>query len=336
MSSDETPPQGQTGELLSHETANVGFCAILGLPNAGKSTLLNRILGVRLVAVSRKPQTTRNRILGVHNVAADAGSSESEETSMPAAQIILMDTPGMQHGAGALRRFMRDQALSAAGDCDVAVLLVDVSDPGQRDPERLESSDMGDLLAALKPRQIPTIVALNKIDTVRGKDQLLPIIARYRDLDIAGEIVPISAQNGDGVEELVAAIARQLPVGPRLFPEDMLTDRAERFLAAELVREQLFHQLGQELPYAAAVVIEAFHERDEHKDIVIDAVIYVERDSQKGIVVGKQGRRIKAVGQQARAAIAQLFGCPVHLKLFVKVSSNWSRVERGIREMGYE
>jgi GTP-binding protein Era len=158
----------------------------------------------------------------------------------------------------------------------------------------------------------------------------------YAQTGLFAEILPLSAKTGDGVGEIVQLAAGRLPVGPRLFPEDMLTDRAERFLAAELIREQLFRQLGQELPYATAVIVESLKERSDRDDITLSAVIYVERDSQKGIVVGKGGRRIKEVGQKAREAIGQLFGCPVHVKLFVKVADNWSRVERGIRQMGYE
>lgn len=329
---DDMHVPGSPADAPAAGEVRVGFCAILGLPNAGKSTLLNRVLGLRLVAVSSKPQTTRNRILGVHNVLLPA----REELPEQPVQIIFVDTPGIQQGPGALRRYMRDQALGAAGDADVALLMVDMSDPAQRDPARFEARDTADLISALRGGKAPVILALNKIDTVRQKDGLLPVISAYAATGMAAEVVPISAKSGDGVGRLVDAIGRRLPAGPRLFPEDMVTDRAERFLAAELVREQLFRQLGQELPYATAVMVESFQERADRGDVVVGAVIYVERESQKGIVVGKGGRRIKEVGQQARAAISQLLGCPAHVKLHVKVSSNWSRVERGIREMGYE
>ncbi len=330
VSPDVSASDAQRGD--GAEQLGVGFCALLGLPNAGKSTLLNHILGRRLVAVSRKPQTTRNRILGVHNVTLPARAELPEAP----VQIIFVDTPGIQLGPGALRRFMRDQALGAAGDADVALLMVDLSDPEQRDPARFQARDAKALLDALAVSRAPLLVALNKVDTVRDKDALLPVLEAYGESGLGAEIVPISAKTGDGIGRLVDAIGRRLSVGPRLFPKDMLTDRAERFLAAELIREQLFRQLGQELPYATAVVVESLTERAERDDVVLSAVIYVERDSQKGIVVGKGGRRIKEVGQRARAAIGQLFGCPVHVKLFVKVATNWSRVERGIRDMGYE
>ena len=301
-------------------TARVGLCAILGLPNSGKSTLLNAILGRRLVAVSAKPQTTRNRILGVKN--------------LEDAQIIFVDTPGVQRGKGALRRYMQDQALAAAGDCDVALHVIDASDKRQASPDRLEGPAAGALADTLAAVEVPMILVANKVDRLGDKKQLLPILAAYNDTGRYRTLVPISALNEDGLDRLVAEIVETLPEGPRLFPEDMITDRAERFLAAELVREQLFRQLGAELPYASAVTVEDFEDR--RSDIVIMAVVWVERDSQKAIVIGKGGHQIKKVGERARAALAELFGCPVHLKLHVKVSADWSRKPRGIRDMGYE
>ena len=299
--------------------SRAGFCAIVGLPNVGKSTLLNRILGQRLVAVSPKPQTTRNRILGVHH-----GEG---------VQIAFVDTPGIQHGAGALRRFMREEALAAAGETDVALLVVDAADGRGRAPARFEQEDTAPLAAALRNR--PLVIALNKVDRV-AKPDLLPLIAAWVAWAPEAEVVPIAALSGDGVDRLLGAIAARLPESPPLFPEDTLTDRAERFLAAELIREQLFHQLGQELPYATAVVVESFEERPEKKDLLIGAVIVVERDSQKAIVVGKGGQRIKQIGIAARQALGELFECAVHLNLFVKVMPDWSRGDRGLRELGYE
>jgi GTP-binding protein Era len=326
---DET---GATAETAGN--VRVGFCAMVGLPNAGKSTLLNRVLDRRLAAVSRKPQTTRNRILGVFNTVLPRDPDQ-------AAQLIFLDTPGIQHGEGALRRFMRDQSLGAVGDSDVILLMVDVADPHQRDPERFCQPDAKALVQALERGSAPVVLALNKIDALRDKQALLPVIEAYAQAPLFSakpfsDIIPLSARTGEGVPELVQAVGQRLPVGPRLFPEDMVTDRAERFLAAELIREQLFHQLGQELPYATAVVVDSIREHAARDDVTVSATIYVERDSQKGMVVGKGGRRIKQIGQHGREAISQLFGCPVHVKLYVKVATNWSRVERGIREMGYE
>jgi len=307
---------------------HVGVCAILGLPNVGKSTLLNRVLGVRLVAVSPRPQTTRNRILGVVNRPA-AGDA-------PGAQIIFLDTPGVQRGKGPLRRFMQGQAVSAAAECDVVLLVVDATERDQQHPERLSRDDAAALADAIGPSKVPVILALNKVDRLSSKEQLLPMMEAYHATGRYAEIVPISALNGDGVDPLQATIASRMPIGPALFPEEMYTDRAERFLAGELVREQLFRQLGKEVPYATAVVIEAFEDRRERGDVLIRAVIHVERDSQKGIVVGKGGQRVKEIGSRARQAIAQLLDCPVHLILHVKVSPEWSRREAGIRDMGYE
>jgi GTP-binding protein Era len=311
-----------------------GFCALLGLPNVGKSTLLNGFLGRRLVAVSPRPQTTRNRILGVRNLQLSDLDHEDPEGAT-GAQVVLIDTPGVQIGQSPLRRYMQEQALSAAGECDVGVLLVDVTDPRQRAPGALGREDAEALEHALASVRAPVLLGLNKIDRI-GKERLLPIIQAYAAQGRFAEIIPLSGLTGDGLPVLARAIVARLPLSPRLFPEEMYTDRAEQFLAAELVREQLFRQLGQEVPYATAVVVEAMEERRDPGDLVIDAVIYVERDSQKAIVVGKGGARIKEVGQRARAAISELFGCPVHLRLHVKVADAWSRAEHGIRRMGYE
>ena len=346
-----------------------GTCAILGLPNAGKSTLMNRLIAMRLCAVSPRPQTTRNRVLGVKNTATSDGEP---------AQIVFIDTPGAQRGEAhrvtprdpasgsggdrsrgeahrvtprdpasgsgrdrsrgeqhALRRYMRDQTLSAAGEADVALLLIDASEVEQTSPERLGDGGrlvIDEILAAVKA---PVVLALNKVDRV-AKPALLPMLEAWSARGGFEELIPISALTGDGVDRLEAAIAARLPEGPALFPEDMVTDRAERFLAGELVREQLFRQLGEELPYATAVVIDQFSERPEKGDVVITATIFVERESQKGIVVGKGGQRIKAIGEAGRGAIAQLLGCPVHLLLHVKVAPNWSKGGDGIRSMGYE
>lgn len=305
--------------------AHVGSCAILGLPNVGKSTLMNRLMGLRLMAVSSKPQTTRNRVLGVVNTNSEEG----------AAQVVFVDTPGMQSGQGPFRRFMREEALGAAGEADVALLVVDASHAKQQRLDDLLASEARPMLETLEEFSGPVLLALNKVDRIEDKASLLPMLEGFHDSGRFRALVPISAQKGRGCDELLAQIVKELGPGPRLFPEDMYTDRAERFLASELIREQLFRQLGDELPYASAVVIESFQERDKG-DLLINAAIHVERDSQKGIVIGKGGKRIKAVGERARHAIAELFGCPVHLKLFVKVNVNWSREERSLRDLGYE
>jgi GTPase len=294
-----------------------GFCAIVGLPNVGKSTLLNRVLGRRLVAVSSKPQTTRDRIVGVHAVEIDGGR----------AQIAYVDTPGMQDGRGPLRRYMRDAAIAAAADADVVLLIVDATDKRGRVPDRL-----GDDAAALSEagRGHPLVVALNKVDRV-PKPELLPLIEAWS--KVAADVVPIAATTGDNVDALERVIAGHLPEGPFLFPEDMVTDRSPQFIAQEIIREQLYHQLGKELPYASAVQVETWTERKG--EVVIGAVIVVERESQKPIVVGKAGSRVKELGIAARTALAEALGKPVHLSLFVKVLEEWSQTEGELKKLGY-
>jgi GTP-binding protein Era len=305
--------------------SRAGYCAIIGRPNVGKSTLMNRFLGEKLAVVTPKPQTTRNRILGVKN--------------RPGAQIVLLDTPGIHRAKSSLNQYMVDQALAALAECDVVLHLVEAPrvtaaalagkpfDPGEGNRFIL------DKLAQVRR---PRILAINKIDLLRDKTALLPLVDGYARALPFDDIVPISAATGDGVDRLEEAIAARLPVGPPLFPEEMFTDRAERFLAAELVREQTFALLAEELPYSVAVTIDSFVERATQKDVVIEAVVHVERDSQKKIVVGEGGRMIKEIGTRARAEIGKLLGCPVHLKLHVKVDPDWTRNGRALSRLGYE
>lgn len=303
-----------------------GFCAIVGLPNVGKSTLLNRMLGRRLVAVSPKPQTTRDRIVGVHVIDLPGETPDK-------AQIAYVDTPGVQDGRGPLRRYMRDAAIAAAADADVVLMLVDATDRGGRHPKRLDEADVAALGDASKAH--PLIVGLNKVDRV-AKPELLPLIEAWSSFAPGIEVVPLSAANGDNVGELERVIARRLPVGPPLFPDDMVTDRSPQFIAQEIIREQLYHQLGKELPYACAVQVETWNEKPEKNEITIGAVIVVERDSQKAIVVGRGGQRIRELGIAARQAVAEaLKAKTVHLSLFVKVLAEWSREEAGLRRLGY-
>jgi GTP-binding protein Era len=302
-----------------------GFCAIVGLPNVGKSTLLNRVLGRRLVAVSAKPQTTRDRFVGVHTI--DVPGEDP-----PRAQIAYVDTPGVQDGRGPLRRYMRDAAVAAAHDADVVLLMIDATDRRGRQPARLAEADAAPLEAA--SRAHPIVVALNKIDRV-AKPELLPLLVAWSELAPGVEVVPISATTGDGVPALERAVAMRLPVGPPLFPDDMVTDRSPQFIAQEIIREQLYHQLGKELPYACAVQVETWNEKANTKDLVIGAVIVVERNSQKPIVVGRGGSRIRELGIAARTALAEVLGRPVHLSLFVKVLEEWSRAEASLGKLGY-
>jgi GTP-binding protein Era len=303
-----------------------GFCAIVGLPNVGKSTLLNHVLGRRLVAVSAKPQTTRDRIVGVHTIELPG--------EIPArAQIAYVDTPGVQDGRGPLRRYMREAALAAAADADVSLLLIDATDRRGRVPERLAEDDARGLSDATSDH--PVIIALNKVDRI-AKPELLPLIAAWTSFAPDAEIIPISALSGDNVEALERTVARRLPIGPALFPDDMVTDRSPQFIAKEIIREQLYHQLGKELPYACAVQIETWSERTDKNELTLGAVIVVERDSQKPIVVGRGGHRIRELGIAARQALAEALRYKaVHLSLFVKVLAEWSRGEAALRELGY-
>jgi GTP-binding protein Era len=308
-----------------HET-RAGFCAIVGLPNVGKSTLLNRVLGRRLVAVSAKPQTTRDRIVGVHTI-------ELAGEDPPRAQIAYVDTPGVQDGRGPLRRYMRDAAIAAAADADVVLLIVDATDKRGRLPARLAEEDTRELDQTSRAK--PVVIALNKVDRV-PKPELLPLIEQWSSFSPDCEVIPISATLGDNVDALERAVAHRLPPGPPLFPDEMVTDRSPQFIAQEIIREQLYHQLGKELPYACAVQVETWTEKPEKNEITIGAVIVVERESQKPIVVGKGGHRIRELGIAARQAVAEaLKAKTVHLSLFVKVLSEWSREEAGLRRLGY-
>ncbi|MFN0251348.1 MAG: GTPase Era [Kofleriaceae bacterium] len=309
----------------STEPIRAGFCAIVGLPNVGKSTLLNRILGRHLVAVSAKPQTTRDRILGVHTL-------ELPGQSPARAQIAYVDTPGVQDGRGPLRRYMRDAATAAASDADLTLLLVDGLDRKGRIPARFTEPDSASLAEALGAQK-PLVVAINKVDRL-PKPDLLPVIEAWAGWRHGLDVVPISAQTGDGVDELERIIADKLPVGAALFPEEMVTDRSPKFIAQEIIREQLYHQLGKELPYACAVQIESWSETPK-KELLIGAVIVVERESQKPIVIGKGGNRIRELGIAARQAVGAALGKTVHLTLFVKVLAEWSRAERDLRRLGY-
>jgi GTP-binding protein Era len=332
----------QLNEPAMQEPANegglyAGFCAIVGLPNVGKSTLINKILGEHLAAVSAKPQTTRDRILGIHRVdQVDPAPGIAVDPDAPpaprAAQIAFVDTPGLQDGKGALRRYMRDEAVAAAADCDVVLLVIDATDRSGRMPSRMREEDAAPIAAAIAKH--PTVVALNKIDRV-AKPDLLPLMSAWSDELSGAEVVPISAANGEGITTLQQAIARRLPVGPALYPDGMVTDRSQQFIVREIIREQLYHQLGKELPYACAVMIESWNERPSKGDVAIGAVIVVERDSQKPIVVGRGGQRIRELGIAARAALGEALRRTVHLSLFVRVEEEWSRGEAGLRRLGY-
>lgn len=289
-----------------------GFVAIIGRPNVGKSTLLNQVLGEKIVITSDKPQTTRNRVQGIHN--------------LPDAQIVFIDTPGIHNARSRLNQFMMEAALSSVKGVDVVLLLVDAS-TFSTSPDEL-------LLEVLKGINVPVILALNKIDLL-PKEKLLKVMAAHAQLHPFREIVPVSAATGDGVELLVKLLAGLLPEGVPYFPDDILTDLPERFIVAEMIREKVFRLTHDEIPYSTAVSIESFKERQDGL-VSISAVITVERDSQKGIIIGKKGEMLKKIGRQARQEIEQLLDAHVFLELFVKVSKDWRENSRMMKELGYE
>ncbi len=303
-----------TGHLSS--LAHCGYVALIGRPNAGKSTLLNRILGQKISITSRKPQTTRHRILGIKT---------TEQ-----AQVIYVDTPGLHQSTGrrVINRLMNRAALDALQDVDVVLLLADELRWG-------EEEDF--IVARLRRCRKPVVLAINKVDRIKPRERLLPHIERLSGLYPFAGIVPVSARSGRNVALLEERLAALLPASPPLFPEDQITDRSERFLAAELVREKLMRRLGQELPYALAVEVERFvlEGKGEGDMLRIHALIWVERPAQKSIVIGRQGRVLKAVGQQARLDMERLFGRKVFLQLWVKVKEKWSDDERALRSLGY-
>ncbi len=287
-----------------------GFVMIAGAPNAGKSTLLNRVLGEKISITSNKAQTTRNRVLGV--------------VHRPDGQMIFLDTPGVHKTRKELNLRMVEVAVSSMGDADLILFMVDLDSP---DPES-EAIILEKLAAISKP----AILALNKIDLVE-KGAVYEAIDRWRGLHGFLAIVPISAEKGHQVDLLLEEMEKALPEGPPYFPEDAVTDVPERFIVAEIVREKVFRLTGQEIPYATAVTVESFEEGP--KLVKIHATIHLERDSQKGIVIGKKGAKLKKIGETARLDIERLLGIQVFLKLFVRIQKNWSRDPRALRRFGY-
>ncbi len=286
-----------------------GYVAIAGAPNAGKSTILNRLLGEKISITSKKPQTTRNRILGVVN--------------KPSSQIIFLDTPGVHEATATLNVKLVETALSAIGDVDVILLMIDASSP--------DISSEKYLIEKLKKQRKPVVLALNKIDKVK-KPVLLNYIENWSKAFDFKSIIPVSAKHGDQVDDLVETLEELLPVGPALFPEDVVTDLPERFFVAEMVREKVFRLTGQEIPYAVAVTVEQFTVKKGLAKIY--ATIHVERDSQKGIIIGKSGSKLRQVGEDARKEIEKMLEMKVFLKLFVRVQKNWSRDTKAIRNFG--
>ncbi|MFH0725665.1 MAG: GTPase Era [Pseudomonadota bacterium] len=289
-----------------------GFVTIVGAPNTGKSTLLNRMLGEKISITSSKPQTTRNRILGV--------------VHRPNAQMVFLDTPGIHQATEPLNVRIVDEALCAMADGDIILFVVD-AEHGDDTSEKL-------LLKKLIELKTPVILALNKIDLIR-KEDLLVLIDKWSGMHSFQAVVPICAATGEQVESLLFEMEQLLPKGPPFFPEDTLTDLPQRFIVAEIIREKVFRLTGQEIPYATAVTVESFKGKNNGKIIHIEATIHLERDSQKGIVIGKQGQKLKKIGEDARKEIERLLATRVFLKLFVRVQKNWSRDTKALRLFGY-
>lgn len=295
-----------------------GWVALMGPPNAGKSTLLNALLGQKVTIVTPKPQTTRNQIVGI--------LTEKD------AQIIFMDTPGVAQLRGQLNKSMIQAVWQSLSQADVILLTLD-ADAYIRHPEYLER-DLEPLKETLAAEKRPLVIAPNKIDLFADKSKLLPFLTRLQELFPNGELVPISAHKDDGLDRLVKVLVEKLPVRPAQFPEDQISTASLRFMTAEIIREKLFLHLRQEVPYGVAVDVESWDEDEERNLTVIHAVIYVARPMYKAMIIGKQGEGIKQIGTEARKEIEELLGCRVHLELWVKVRENWQDDPAFLRQLG--
>jgi GTP-binding protein Era len=289
-----------------------GFISILGRPNVGKSTLFNRLLGDKIAIVAEKPQTTRNRILGIKNV--EGG------------QFIFLDTPGIHPARSELNQRMVRAAIASGQDVDVLLFLIEAAAPLiEKDQQMIES---------LRGSSGVPFLVINKIDLVRRKN-LLPIMDQYQKLHPFKEILPISAITGEGIDILLDEILKVLPESPPYYPEDMVTDQTERFWVSEIIREKVIHQSYQEIPYSTAVTIEEFKEHPEKKLVVIKGTIHVERDSQKKILIGKGGQKLKKIGEAGRKEVEAFLGIRVFLELWVNVEKNWTRDPHALNRLGY-
>ncbi len=295
---------------MTLEKFRSGYVSITGRPNVGKSTLLNTILGEKIAIVTPKPQTTRNRIIGIKN--------------MPDCQIIFIDTPGIHKPKHMLGKIMVRESREIVKEVDVILFVVESKTPGKGDIF---------ILQTLVDLQKPVFLIINKVDTIR-KPELLPIIQEYNSLFKFNEIIPISALKGDGVDILLKTIINYIPEGPKYFPDNLVTDQVERFMVSEIIRENIINMTMEEVPHSVAVEITDWHERQDGV-IFIKANIYVEREGQKGIIIGKGGEKLKAVGSQARLEIEKLLGAKVFLELWVKVKKDWRSNAQALKELGF-
>ncbi len=299
-------------------TYRAGFIALVGPPNAGKSTFLNKVLGEKVAIVSPKPQTTRTSITGIHTTAEE--------------QIIFLDTPGVHTARGKLNRFLVDAAWGALQEANGVILFLDGSRYAGN--EKALERDLRPLASRIGSLGVPMAVALNKVDQVKPKERLFALLTDCAERWPGVELVPISARTGVGVDSLLAVIREFLPLSPALFPEDQLSTASVRFMASEIVREKLFLALNQELPYNVAVEIETWEELPEQNMTMIGAMIYTSKNSHKGMIVGKQGQNLKVIGQQARQELKALLGTKVHLELWVKVREGWTEDGQFMTSLG--
>jgi GTP-binding protein Era len=297
---------------MEDNTFKSGFVALIGAPNVGKSTLLNKILGEKLAIVSPKPQTTRNRILGVYH-----GTGF---------QIAFMDTPGIHKTKTVLHKSMVTSAMETVSEVDIIVFIIDVTHPFD---EEIES-----ILKQQKKRKISSVLVINKIDRTTP-EKILPVIKHYSESFLFKTIVPVSALTGDGVDRLINELKKMLPTGPEYFPGDIITDQPDEFLVAEIIREKIYLNTKLEIPYSSAVTISSIKENVSKKLLSIHAKIHVETDSQKGIIIGKRGNMIKKIGETARAELEKFFGIHVYLELQAKVDKNWSKDTKALKKLGY-
>ena len=297
---------------MNNSQPRCGYVAIVGRPNVGKSTLLNYLLGQKISITSRKPQTTRHQVMGIFTEEGD--------------QVIFVDTPGIHTSQPkAINRYMNKAASSALTDVDLVLFVVDRNRWTEEDDR---------VLHYLESTNVPVALVMNKVDLLPDVDSLLPYAASIRERHVFDSILPVSALRRSNLDELMRYIRSKMPFASHFFPEDQITDRSQRFLAAELIREKIVRQLGDELPYTTAVEIESF--REESTIIHIDALIYVERTGQKRILIGEKGSRLRSIGTDARKDMEEAFGSKVMLKLWVKIKTGWSDDDRALRSLGFE